>query len=144
MALVFYGTMNAVKGAELEATEWFDSLDHARVKPRPRRSSWARQEIDGRTSFRAVVASSAFLMLFAIAVLVGGHAAIEPLLRSATAAREAKGIGDIVFSMPGGKLCRHMSFDNGTSEMVEGEIGPCPDDVIKDRYRSHRGFAWGG
>ncbi|MGA2891995.1 MAG: hypothetical protein ABSE22_03945 [Xanthobacteraceae bacterium] len=122
---------------------WFDSSDHAGVNPRARRSSWARQNVDGKTSFRAIIASSAFLMLFAIAMLFGGHAAIEPLLRSAMAARDAKGIGDIVYAMPDGKLCRHMSFDNGTSEMVEGEMSPCPDNLAREKFRVHRGFAWG-
>jgi hypothetical protein len=144
MAFVFYGAMHAAKGAELEASSWFDSSDHVGVNSRPRRNTWARRDLDDQTSLRAVIISSAFLMLFATATLVGGHAAIEPLLRSAVAAREAKGIGDVVYAMPDGKLCRHMSFDNGTSEMVEGEIGPCPDGVARDMVRARRRFAWGG
>jgi hypothetical protein len=83
-------------------------------------------------------------MLLAAALLVGGHAAIDPLLRSAAAARDARAVGDVVYSMPDGKFCRHMSFDNLTSEMIEGTVVPCPDSVVRDEFRNKTaGFAWG-
>jgi hypothetical protein len=103
----------------------------------------ARQDADGPTSVRAVITSSAFLVVFAVALLVGGRAAIDPLLRAAVEAREARGVGDIVYSMPDGRFCRHMSYDNATAQMSQGEVVACPDSVTRGLFRSNRGFAWG-
>ena len=80
--------------------------------------------------------------------MIGGHAAIDPLLQSAMAAREPKGTGDVVVTMPDGIFCRHMSFDNVTAAISEGAIERCPDDIAGYRPRtsnssSNRGFAWG-
>lgn len=95
------------------------------------------------TTFRAVIAASFFLVLISVALLFSGGAAIQPLLRSALASRDANGIGDVVITMPGGKVCRHVSFDNATSEMAEDKLGACPEDVARGAFRSYRGFAWG-
>ncbi len=86
--------------------------------------------------------------MFASTTLVGGHAAIDPLLRSMAEAREAKNTGDIVYPMPDGQFCRHLSFDNTTAELAESTVGPCPNSVIKnavrDRFHSGgRNFTWG-
>jgi hypothetical protein len=43
-----------------------------------------------------------FLGPLATALLIGGHAIVDQLLRTAADAREASHIGDIVFTMPGG------------------------------------------
>jgi hypothetical protein len=94
------------------------------------------------TPFRAIIASSVFLALLAMTLLVGGHAAIGPLLRSAMAERDAKAVGDIVFAMPDGRFCRHMSFDNATAEMTESAVGPCPDIAARGGGRA-KSFAWG-
>jgi hypothetical protein len=60
------------------------------------------------------------------------------------AARDTKAVGDVVYSMPDGKFCRHMSFDNVTAEVVEGTITPCPHDIARDEFRNKTGgFAWG-
>ena len=46
--------------------------------------------------------------------------------------------------MPDGQFCRHMSFDNTTSDMNEGNIEPCPDNIARGQFRnSARGFTWG-
>jgi len=82
--------------------------------------------------------------LFTTALLFGGHAAINPLLRMATAARSSQSIADIVLPMSDGKFCRHMSFDNATAEMKEGDVEPCPDDIVRGQFRrTGRGFTWG-
>jgi hypothetical protein len=141
---VFYGGMNATKGARLQAPSWFGPPDHVGTGARKRSAVRARRSGDSATSLRAIIASSAFLVLFSVSLMIGGHAAIDPLLRSAMAARETKDIGDVVFPLPDGKLCRHMSFDNATAEVVEGRIGPCPENLAKGAFRSYRGFAWGG
>jgi hypothetical protein len=140
---VFYGAMHATKGASLRAPSWFAAPDQDGAKARPRRPARPRRARDGQTSVRAIIASSAFLVLFSATLMVGGHAAIDPLLRSAMAARETRELGDIVVAMSDGKFCRHMSFDNATAEIVEGKVGPCPDNVTKGQFRTYRSFAWG-
>lgn len=118
---------------------WFTAPNHddGNARRRPRRAG------DGQTSFRAIIASSTFLVLFSVTLMVGGHAAIDPLLRTAMAARETKDLGDVVVSMSDGKFCRHMSFDNATAEMIEGKVGPCPDNLTKGQFRTYGTFAWG-
>ena len=93
-------------------------------------------------SGRIVIVSSLFLVLFTAALLVGGHAAIDPILQSAVDAREAKGTGDVVVTMPDGIFCRHLSFDNVTAEISEGGIERCTKDIAGNRPRTGRGFAW--
>jgi len=129
--------MHATKGASLRSPSWFAAPDQKGAKPRPRRGG------DSQTSVRAIIASSAFLVLFSVTLMVGGHAAIDPLLRSAMAARETRELGDVVVTMADGKFCRHMSFDNATAEIVEGKVGPCPDSVSRGEFRTYRSFAWG-
>jgi hypothetical protein len=81
-------------------------------------------------------------VLFTAALLIGGHAAIDPILQSAVDARETKGTGDVVVTMPDGIFCRHMSFDNVTAEISEGGIERCTKDIAGNRPHTGRGFAW--
>ena len=134
--------MQGAEGATPQAAAWFVEPDRVSASQRARRASWLRGG-DDATSLRAVIVSSLFLMLFTTSLLVGGHAAIDPLLRMAIAARDGRAIGDVVFAMPDGKFCRHMSFDNDTSEMLEGAVERCPDGIINEHFRSARNFAWG-
>jgi hypothetical protein len=116
-------------------------------------SSPEKKSVPGRlgdvsaTSTRAVIASSVFIVLLATALLVGGHAAIDPLLHRSLDLGDARGSGDVVVTMPDGKFCRHMSFDNTTASMIEGTIEPCRVDITRDRGSAvsspPRGFAWG-
>jgi hypothetical protein len=136
---VFYGAMHAAAPVALEPGSRF-----VQVTANPRaRSTQARLAEERATSARAVIASSLFLMLLAATLLVGGHAAIDPLLRSVIAARETKAVGDVLYTMPDGIFCRHMSFDNATAEVAEGAIERCPTDISKGRARTSKSFAWG-
>jgi hypothetical protein len=143
----FYGAMQLAEEARVEQPSWFAAANGGDAEPRPRSAVAARRGRDGTTSLRAVIASSAFLMMFATTTLVGGHAAIDPLLRSIAKAPEARNTGDIVYPMPDGQFCRHLSFDNTTAELAENKVGPCPDSVIRnalrDRFHSARSFNWG-
>jgi hypothetical protein len=93
-----------------------------------------------------VIVSSLFLVLFAATLLVGGHAAIDPLLQSALQSaadeRDAQSAGDIVYTMPDGVFCRHMSYDNVTGEQTGGSLQRCRTDIVRDsrNYNSH--FKW--
>jgi hypothetical protein len=141
--------MEFAEEAPVEQPSWFAAADGGNADPPPRRRSKARPRRgrDGTTSLRAVIASSAFLMMFATTTLVGGHAAIDPLLRSIAKTPETRNTGDIVYPMPDGQFCRHLSFDNTTAELAESKVGPCPDSVIRnalhDRFHSGRSFSWG-
>jgi hypothetical protein len=107
-----------------------------------RRRSRARMDEERAKSGRVVIVSSLFLVLSTAALLIGGHAAIDPILQSAVDARETKGTGDVVVTLPDGIFCRHMSFDNVTPEIVEGGIERCTKDIAGNRPRTDRGFAW--
>jgi hypothetical protein len=103
-----------------------------------------RRDEKREASTRLAVAASLFLALVAAALLIGGHAVIGPMLQSAAAARDAKRVGDVVYAMPDGSFCRHLSFDNATAEIAESTVVPCPRDIIRDRPPQPKGFAWGG
>ena len=134
--------MSAADSASREAAAWFVEADHVSVTALARRRSRARIDEERAKSGRIVIVASLFLVLLAAALLVGGHAAIDPLLQSAAAAREAKGAGAVVYTMPDGIFCRHVSFDNVTAEITEGAIQRCGNDIAGNRPRSNRGFAW--
>ncbi len=146
MILQFYrtmdGTMDAADGTSPHSAAWFVEPDHAVAGRRRHRNARAPREHG--TSMRAIIVSTLFLVLFTTAIMFGGRAAIDPLLQMVTAARHSGTVGDIVLPMPDGKFCRHMSFDNKTSEMNEGGIEPCPDDILRGQFRrSGRSFSWG-
>jgi hypothetical protein len=139
--------MHAAKQARLDRTaKWSGPAGHDAGRPRARKVSWMRLDNeDGATSARAIIVSSLFLVLLAATLLFGGHAALDPLLRSARSAREAWAMGDVVYAMPDGKFCRHMTFDNGTGDIAEGTVERCPDDIAREEFRNTgiSSFAWG-
>jgi hypothetical protein len=136
----FHGAMQPVQPTRTDAGAWFVEADRAPPAMRGRSRSYA----DSSTSARAIIATSLFLVLFASALLIGGHAALDPLLQSAIQARQPKGAGDVVVALPDGIHCRHLSFDNTTAEVTEGALEHCPDGVTWERGgRSPRTFAWG-
>jgi tRNA A37 threonylcarbamoyltransferase TsaD len=149
MILLFSGEMRVVKRTSSQAATWsadIDRSDRAPAKSPAKKAPQARSSDDGATSTRAVIASSVFIVLLAATLLVGGGAAIDPFLRSAMADRDARANGDIVVTMPDGKFCRHMSFDNATATMVEGTVEPCKSDIVRDSNAppaARGGFAWG-
>jgi hypothetical protein len=139
---VFNPGMSAADTASRDAGAWFVEADHASITALARRRSRARIDEERAKSGRVVVISSLFLVLFTAALLVGGHAAIDPILQSAVDARETKGTGDVIVTMPDGIFCRHMSFDNVTAEIVESGIERCTKDIAGNRPHTGRGFAW--
>src|SRR5258708_34852419 len=112
--------MSAAEKVSRDAGAWFVEADHVSVTALARRRSRARMDEERAKSGRVVIVSSLFLVLFSAALLVGGHAAIDPLLRSAGEARETKGIGDGDGTMPDGKFCRHLAFHKVTAEIAQG------------------------
>jgi hypothetical protein len=138
----FMGAMSGADKASPDGGAWFVEADHVSVTALARRRSRARLYDRRLKSGRVIIVSAMFFALIAAALLVGGHAAIDPLVQSAMAARQTKGTGDVVYAMPDGIFCRHMSFDNVTAEVTEGPIERCADDIARNRSRGNRGFAW--
>jgi hypothetical protein len=134
--------MHASEGANPEAIVRLIETVPMNSTTRASRTSRTRFDAEREKSTSVVIVFSLFLVLIAAALLVGGHVAIDPLLQSAIAARESKGMGDVIYTMPDGTFCRHMSFDNVTGEAIEGAIERCADDLSRERGRSIKGFAW--
>lgn len=137
--------MRPSDGASAEKAARFGEAEPGTLNARARRSARARFEAEREKSASVVIVSSLFLVLIAAGLLIGGHAAIDPLLQSAIAARGSNGpgAGEVLYTMPDGIFCRHVSFDNATAEMVEGAIERCADDITRDHAHSVNGFAWG-
>jgi hypothetical protein len=123
------------------SSTWFVERDRVKAKPHVRKG--LRRGAGTETSLRAVIATSVFLVLLAATMLIGGHAAVDPILRMAIAHRDSAGRGDVLYTMPDGKYCRHMSFDNATNDMIEGDIERCPDDIANEHVHTKQGFEWG-
>lgn len=139
--LPFDGAMNAGNVAQPDGAAWFVEADHASMTVRARQRGRSPIHDERMKSARVAIVSSLFLVLLGAALLLGGHAAIDPLLKSAMEARQAKGIGDVLYAMPDGIFCRHMSFDNVTAQVVEGSLQRCTGDS-GDRARQASGFDW--
>jgi hypothetical protein len=146
MLLLFIRGMRVVRKTHTQAAEWLaDAVSTYTRPPEKRKLMPTRPSTDtAGSSIRAVIASSVFIILLSAALLVGGHAAIDPFLHPALEA-DARGSSDVVVTMPDGKFCRHMSFDNTMGTMVEGTIAPCTVDITRDKrpaVSQERGFAW--
>lgn len=135
--------MRAGEKPGTDVNSWIAAADHAAARLRARKIMRAKRDERRAKSVRIAIVVSFFLVLLAAAVLVG-QAVIDPLLRSAAAARDGKRTGEIVYSMPDGSFCRHLSFDNETAEVTEGAVEQCPSDLPRGRARAERNFAWGG
>src|SRR3984885_8928457 len=141
MILRSYGAMLTTEGTSPHAEAWFVEPDEAGSGRRGQKRAQALREDD--TSIRAVIVSTLFLVVITTAIMFGGHAAIDPLLRMATAAGQSMAAGDVIVPMPDGKYCPYLFLDNRTSKMREGPMEPCPDDIVRGQFRhSGRGFAW--
>jgi hypothetical protein len=147
MVLLSIRDMRVVRKTHTQAAEWLaDAVSTYTVPPEKRKLMPTRPSKDtAGSSIRAVIASSVFIILLAAALLAGGHAAIDPFLHPSLDMADARGSSDVVVTMPDGKFCRHMSFDNTTASMVEGTIVPCTVDIARDKrpaVTQERGFAW--
>jgi hypothetical protein len=136
-----YAGMRTRAASSQEPGAWSIESNHAstaRLK-RPPARTWSGEG-------HVVIVSSLFLVLFAATLLVGGHAAIDPLLQSALQSaaeeRDARSAGDIVYTMPDGVFCRHMSYDNVTGEQTGGSLQRCGGDIVRDGGRSNGHFKW--
>ncbi len=121
------------------------ALWNAGVRSVPRSNVRVRRDERNAKISRLAVVLALFLVLLAGALLVTCRAVIDSMLQGATDLRAANRVGDIVFTLPDGALCRHLSFNNATAELMEITATPCPEAKPRgwesDRPSSH--FAWG-
>ena len=127
--------------AGTDAISWVAAADHASA--RARRVARGRRDDQRANSASLAIVFSLFLALLATALLVGGRVVIDPLLQAAAAARETNRVGEIVYTMPDGIFCRHLSFDNVTADLTEGAVEKCGSNVAPRRASPPAGFAWG-
>jgi hypothetical protein len=142
MPLPFYAGMRAGESSSTNNAAWFVEENRLSVASLTKRSSPDRFSDGKAASGRIVIVSSLFLVLFVATLLIGGHAAIDPLLQSAADSRETSSVSAVVYTMPDGIYCRHVSFDNVTAEETEGGIERCTSDVSGGRSRSNPAVSW--
>jgi hypothetical protein len=143
---MFYPAMPAAERASTMATSWNGTPDRSRSAA-VRRSARVRRDEQHAKNARVAIILSVFLAFLAAALLIGGRTLVEPMLRAAAEARQSKRIGEVVFTLPDGAFCRHLSFDNSTAEISESTIDRCPE--ARPRFQAKestgvkKGFAWG-
>jgi hypothetical protein len=142
MHLPFYAGMRAPQGSSTDPGAWFIEANRVSMASLTKRHSRVRFDDGQAASGHVAIVSSLFLVLLTAALLIGGHAAIDPLLQSAADNRVASSAGAVVYTMPDGIYCRHVSFDNVTAQETEGGIERCNSDVSGSRPRSNRAFSW--
>jgi hypothetical protein len=104
----------------------------------PRSAAWAWRDLP---SARFAIAFSLFLALLAAAFLVGDHVVFDTLQFAVAPQEEQTHVGQIFYSLPDKSYCRHMSFDNATSQLVAGNVAACPSRDPSGRHQTE--FAWG-
>jgi hypothetical protein len=110
-----------------------------------RRSARVLRDEKHLKNARVAIVLSLFFAFLAAALLVAGRALIDPMLRAAAEAHQAKRMGEVVFTMPDGELCRHLSFNNKTAEVTETALDRCPQARPREKASAGvaKGFAWG-
>jgi|ERR1700735_4415741 hypothetical protein len=96
-------------------------------------------------SVQVAIVSALFLVLFAGTLLVGGQAAIASLVQAAMQPKQdPRAAGAVVFTMPDGIFCRHVSFDNVTAKETEGPIERCRTDfeMARELAKPREAFSW--
>jgi len=108
----------------------------------------ARREVrrarEARTGFWRASIVSAFFTAVLIANLFVGAVVIVGKFRKEADTTSAK-IGRAIIPTLDGVFCRHVLFDNRTSETKEDKISRCDDrDNARASRRSKTTFSWGG
>jgi hypothetical protein len=85
--------------------------------------------------FVAVVGSGLFLGAIMVMSMLRGDEANEPTAGRRTAR--------IARSLPGGKLCHYIIFDNKTATAVEDQVARCDKDKPKPKKERPAAFSWG-
>jgi hypothetical protein len=139
--LSFDSAMSAGKNAATDSVQWYVQADRA---ARRLGHGVHAADLDERraNSLALIITTSLLFVLLASALLVGGHAIISPLMR-APAVNGFANRGDIVYTMPDGMFCQHMTFDNTTGRITAGGMDHCDSDLGGGRGSLSTGFKWG-
>jgi hypothetical protein len=142
MVPLFHGHMRAGKRAGTAVASGNAAVEHTHVREGLRRVVRARRDEQHAKTWRLAIVLFLLPGLLATALLIGGHAIIDPVLRAAADAHEASRVDRIVFTMPDVAFCRHLSFNNETAELTEG-TARCPEAKPRGQgpVRSTSGFA---
>jgi hypothetical protein len=141
MAVSFYAGTRTRQGSSMDPGAWFVEADRVSMASLTQQRSRARFSEKQIGSAHVAIVSTVFLVLFTAALLIGGRAAIDPMLQSAAKARESSSEGAVVVAMPDGIFCRHMSFNNATAQETEEPIERCQTDIAANHGRG-QGFSW--
>jgi hypothetical protein len=95
---------------------------NARANPRLA-SAW--EDAEQAKPLGLVITAALLFVLFAAAVLFGGHGTISPAGRPSISGPDGKALGDFLYSMREGASCPGASFDNATGS-VAGRLLPKP------------------
>jgi hypothetical protein len=136
--------MSAGKNSATDSVQWYVQTDHGRRFGRGLHASHAERYDRRVNSLALIITTSLLFVLFASALLVGGHAIISPMLRAPAITANTNNRGDIVFTMPDGTFCQHMTFDNTNGRITAGSIDRCdPGLGGGDTADRGTGFRWG-
>jgi hypothetical protein len=138
----FDSGMSAGKHGAADRAEWYVQPDHGRRFGRGLYASHAGFEDKRANSLALIVTTSLLFVLFASAVMVGGHAIISPLEREPAVVGNSNDHGDIVYTMPDGTYCQHMTFDNATGRITSAGINHCDPDLDSGGGGFSTGFKW--
>jgi hypothetical protein len=85
--------------------------------------------------FVAVIGSGLFLGAVMVMGTLRGDESNEPAATSRT--------GRVARSLPDGKHCHYVIFDNKTANAIEDRIGRCDEDKPKPKKERPEAFSWG-
>jgi hypothetical protein len=144
-AFVVLWAMSRSRKASKDVGAWFIEAHRVQVASLVRQRGGGHDD-DRAKSGRIVIVTFVFLLLLAAGLLIGGRAAIGPLLESAITGRQANATGDLVYTMPDGVFCRRMSFDNVTAEVNESGIERCSEETTRRPItnKAISAFRWRG
>ncbi|HVU42651.1 MAG TPA: hypothetical protein VHD86_16515 [Xanthobacteraceae bacterium] len=135
--------MSVGKPSATNNAEWYVQADHVRRIGPGLHATQASLNDRRANSLALIITTSLLFVLFASALLVGGHAIITPLLRAPAPGGGTNNRGDIVYTMPDGTFCQHMTFDNATGQISAGGIDRCDPSIGGGGGDRAAAFKWG-
>lgn len=135
--------MSAGKRASTDSAKWHVHADHGGRFGHGLHASQASLDERRANSLALIITTSLLFVLFASALMVGGRAIISPLLRDSPAGGDINRRGDIVYTMPDGTFCQHMTFDNSTGRITAGGMDRCDPSIGSGADGRGTGFKWG-
>lgn len=134
--------MSADEGRDADMFGWSVELDHSGAENIPYVPPRTRRDEERAYSLALIVTVSLLFILIASALMVGGHAAIGPLVNRGTSAGQANSTGAVVYTMPDRVFCRRMTFDNATGTISKDTMKRCADASAGTDHSASTWFNW--